>query len=268
MNKTTRFELPEVVPTGSRFRNPIGKYRLNRTEACTACGKCVEVCPYGVHVMRRGEVLVEHAYRCVGPDCPEPCHRVCPEQALSLKRNPDLETMGDFRWTPDLLASTWYMAGFGTVPPAGLEYRTGASGGGFDKLRIIVRGAKGRQASTVDPSDDDVDVGVDLNRRNDHAHRVEIQVPFYGGGMSYGSVCITTMLSRIKAATALGTFCCTGRRGVPGRAQALRRSRHHPGGDGSFRRAGRDHPEGQDRGVQVRPGRKAGARAGTCSATR
>jgi glutamate synthase domain-containing protein 2 len=52
--------------------------------------------------------------------------------------------------------------------------------------------------------DGDVDVGVDLNRRNDHAHRIRIEVPFYGGGMSYGSVSIMTMLSRIKAASALG----------------------------------------------------------------
>ena len=43
----------------------------------------------------------------------------------------------------------------------------------------------------------------------------EINVPFYGGGMSYGSVSITTMLSRIKAAAALGTFCCTGEGGYP-----------------------------------------------------
>jgi glutamate synthase domain-containing protein 2/ferredoxin len=215
LNKTTRFEFPEAVQTGSRFRNPIGKYRLNRTEACTACGKCVEVCPYGVHGMRRGEVFVKNSYLCVGPDCPEPCHRICPEQALSLKKNPDFEAMGDFRWTPDLLASTWYMAGFGTVPPAGLDYRTGASGGGFDKLRLMVRGGKGRKTSTMDLPDQDVDIGVDLNRRNDNAHRVRIQVPFYGGGMSYGSVSITTMLSRMKAAAALGTFCCTGEGGYP-----------------------------------------------------
>ena len=79
------------------------------------------------------------------PTARNPATEVCPEQALSLKRNPDFEAMGDFRWTPDLLASTWHMAEFGTVPPAGLEYRIGASGGGFDKLRIIVRGGKGRR---------------------------------------------------------------------------------------------------------------------------
>ncbi|MDZ7695812.1 MAG: glutamate synthase-related protein [Deltaproteobacteria bacterium] len=208
------FELPKTIKTRSRFRNPIGKYRLNRTDACIQCGKCVETCPYGVHVMRRGRVLVENAYRCVGVDCDEPCHDMCPVGALSLRRNPDFDVMGDFRWPPDLLASTWYMAEFSAMPPKGLAYKTGNSGGGFDRLRIKF------PASTVtstasDGSDDGINVGIDLNRRDDNAHRVRIEMPFYGGGMSYGSVSITTMLSRIRAAAALGTFCCTGEGGYP-----------------------------------------------------
>ncbi|MFC1868102.1 glutamate synthase-related protein [Thermodesulfobacteriota bacterium] len=206
------FKLPEVVRTGSRFRNPIGKYRLHRTSDCISCGKCVEICPYGVHVMRRGKVFVKYHYLCVGKDCPEPCHEACPVSALSLKRNPNFDALGDFRWPPDLLASTWYMAEFGSVPPAGLEYKVGASGGGFDKLRIMFK--KEEVGPDVAP-DDDMDMGVDLNRRDDNAHKVRIEVPFYGGGMSYGSVSISTMLSRMKAAAALGTFCCTGEGGYP-----------------------------------------------------
>ncbi len=159
--------------------------------------------------MRRGEVFVKNHYLCVGPDCPTPCHEACPVKALSVRRNPDFDAMGDFRWTPDLLVSTWYMSEFGTPPPGGLEYRIGASGGGFDKLRLLVR------KETADDETPDMDVGIDLNRRGDNAHRIRIEVPFYGGGMSYGSVSITTMLSRIKAAAALGTFCCTGEGGYP-----------------------------------------------------
>jgi glutamate synthase domain-containing protein 2 len=161
--------------------------------------------------MKRGRSLTRNAYRCVGPDCPTPCTKECPAKALSLRRNPTFDTMGDFRWTPDLLASTWTMAETGTVPPGGLEYRTGASGGGFDKLRLVLP----VPGKALQVEDGEVDVGVDLNRRHDHAHRVRIEVPFYGGGMSYGSVSITTMLSRIKAASALGTFCSTGEGGYP-----------------------------------------------------
>ena len=162
--------------------------------------------------MKRGRVFVENAYRCVGPDCPDPCHNACPVEALSLKKNPGFDILGDFRWPADLLASTWHMAEFGTVPSAGLEYKIGASGGGFDKLRLIFGGD---QSATASVADEDVDVSVELNRRTDNAHKIKIAVPFYGGGMSYGSVSITTMLSRMKAAQLLGTFCCTGEGGYP-----------------------------------------------------
>jgi len=40
-------------------------------------------------------------------------------------------------------------------------------------------------------------------------------VPFYLGGMSFGSISIHSMLSRVRAATAWGTFCCTGEGGYP-----------------------------------------------------
>jgi glutamate synthase domain-containing protein 2/ferredoxin len=210
LSKNSNFTFPEIVKVPSRFKNPIGKYRLHRSNECIACGKCVEICPYGVHVKRRDKVFVENHYLCVGHDCKEPCIDACPVKALTLRRNPTFDTIGDHRWPADLLASTWHMAEFGAVPPGGLEYKTGASGGGFDKLRIIFNG-KGRR----DIPDDEIDIGVVLNRRDDNAHRVRIEVPFYGGGMSYGSISINTMLSRMKAATALGTFCCTGEGGYP-----------------------------------------------------
>lgn len=213
MSDNTEYNLPEIIRTPSRFKNPIGKYRLHRNSNCVACGKCVEVCPYDVHVIRRGEVFIANHHLCIGDDCPEPCYKICPENALTLKRNMDFEVLGDYRWTADLLASTWYMAEFGNVPPAGLEYKIGASNGGFDKLRIKFK--KGSKSLEDEISDDEVDLGVQLNRRGDNAHDVRIEVPFYGGGMSYGSVSITTMLSRMKAATALGTFCCTGEGGYP-----------------------------------------------------
>lgn len=214
MSSRNAFQLPEAVRTGSRFRNAIGKYRLNRNGDCIACGKCVEICPYGVHVMRRGKVFVENHHLCVGAECPEPCHATCPVQALTLRRNPDFDAMGDFRWTSDLLASTWHMAEFSEMPPKHLEYKIGGSAGGFDKLRIKFPPVEKGDKPLLE-EDDELDVGVDLNRKADNAHKIRIGVPFYGGGMSYGSVSITTMLSRIKAAKALGTFCCTGEGGYP-----------------------------------------------------
>ena len=207
MNK----ELPEVVITPSRFRNPIGKYRLHRTNACIGCGKCVEICSYDVHV-KIGRVLTKNHYRCIGPECPNACFEACPAGALSLKRNPTFDTMGDLRWTPDLLVSTWCMAETGDVPQGGLEYRIGDSNGGFDRLRLVFPRFHRTNSS---PLNEEVDLGIELNRRDNSSHRIRIEVPFYGAGMSYGSVSITTMLSRVRAATALSTFSCTGEGGYP-----------------------------------------------------
>lgn len=211
MNKEKRFKYPEILRTPSRFRNPIGKYRVYRSVNCTSCGKCVEICPYGVHVVRRGKVFVQHHYRCVGPNCKNPCYKECPEGALSVKRNVDFDALGDYRWTSDLLVSTWYMAETGDVPPVGLEYRIGNSGGGFDKLRLVLP----KDSSPEDMDDEDIDLVVELNRRDDSAHKLKMHVPFYGGGMSYGSISINTMLSRVRAFASLGSFCSTGEGGYP-----------------------------------------------------
>ena len=146
-----------------------------------------------------------------GAGLPEPLHKECPVKALSLKRNPTFDTMGDFRWTPDLLASTWHMAETGRCLPA--VWNTGS---GHRAADLTSSGWFCPCPGKPWPLKTGMWMsGVDLNRRNDHAHRVKIEVPFYGGGMSYGSVSITTMLSRIKAASALGTFCCTGEGGYP-----------------------------------------------------
>jgi len=42
--------LPQVVPTPSRYRNPIGKYMVKRNANCTNCGLCAKLCPHGVHL--------------------------------------------------------------------------------------------------------------------------------------------------------------------------------------------------------------------------
>jgi hypothetical protein len=44
---------------------------------------------------------------------------------------------GDLRWTADMITGTWIMAETGYPPErSDLEYNTGNSGGGFDKLRF------------------------------------------------------------------------------------------------------------------------------------
>jgi glutamate synthase domain-containing protein 2 len=120
-------------------------------------------------------------------------------------------TMGDLRWTPEVLQATWVMAATG-APPAHGEY-AGRSGGGFDLLRFVFEVDPGwRPPQDVAP--EDVDLTLPLNRRG-FGPAIAIPLPVYGGGMSYGSVSLQTMLARARAAAAVGTFTSTGEGGYP-----------------------------------------------------
>jgi glutamate synthase domain-containing protein 2 len=115
--------------------------------------------------------------------------------------------MGDPRWTSDLILSTWHMAETGHAPKAGLEHRTGASGGGFDRIGFNFPASPAK----VDPAK--VDTGLELNRRGDGRPQVHIDLPVYGGGMSFGSVSIHTIVAKARTAAAWNIFTCTGEGG-------------------------------------------------------
>jgi glutamate synthase domain-containing protein 2/NAD-dependent dihydropyrimidine dehydrogenase PreA subunit len=207
----------EVRPTPPRYRNEIGKYSIRRDSNCVSCGKCVELCPHGVHVRPGGyrQVIRPFDYRCVGPSCQKSghcCIAACPRQSLSMSDNPVFATLGDYRWTGDLIASNWMMAETGHSPPAHLESEIGDSGGGFDKLRF--------RFPSQPPAGlrrEDISTRVLLNRRNDDRPRVTIDVPWYGGGMSFGSTNIRVLLAKVRAAKAWNSFSCTGEGGYPER---------------------------------------------------
>ena len=120
-----------------------------------------------------------------------------------------MPALGDARWTADLILSTWIMAETGRPPENGLEYRTGNSDGGFDRLDF-----KFLPESGWIPADQAVDLSIPLNRRAE-GQKITIPIPIYGGGMSYGSVSEQVMLSRAMAAKHLGTFTSTGEGGYP-----------------------------------------------------
>ena len=222
----------EVRPAPDRYRNVLGKYKIDRLAGCRSCGRCVEVCDYGVHVKPEGYsyTLRPHDHLCVGPECAETegsCVAQCPQKALVMRRNPSTDCMGDPRWTEDLILSTWHEAATGHVPPPHLEHRHGASGGGFDRLRFAFEvedaageapmeapdgeASPGAAAKTVAAAD--VDTSLDLNRRGDGRPQVHIDIPVYGGGMSFGSVSIHTILAKARAAAAWNSFTCTGEGG-------------------------------------------------------
>ncbi len=150
---------------------------------------------------------------CSGAECTGNgfcCVPACPRKAIAVRPNPGFEMLGDKRWTPDLLASTWHMAETGTIPHQGLNYKTGDTKGGFDRIRFLFPEEDGAGIA-----EEAVSTAIELNRSGDGRPRVTIPVPFYFGGMSFGSVSVVTMLSRVRAAAALGTFCCTGEGGYP-----------------------------------------------------
>ncbi len=207
------FVYPEAKEAPSRFRNALGKYRVTIGSACNNCGACIDLCPYKVYKpgSRRPKVAAEHL--CLGFPCGKNkyyCVTRCPNKAITLKINPSFEILGDKRWTPDLLASTWHMAETAGMPHQGFNCKTGDTGGGFDKIRFIFPKRKKHRVP-----DREISTAIELNRSGDSRPRVTIPVPFYLGGMSFGSVSLVTMLSRVRAATAFGTFCCTGEGGYP-----------------------------------------------------
>ncbi|OQA29395.1 MAG: Glutamate synthase (NADPH) large chain precursor [Verrucomicrobia bacterium ADurb.Bin345] len=205
----------------SRFRNRLAKYKVIRTSACIACGRCAEVCAYGVHVKAGARMAAPKSWLCRGADfCREKkafCVDECPVGALRVGPDPSWEAFGDARWPPDLLAATWAQAETGYPPEQDFEYRVGASGGGFDRIELVFEREPPAAALK-----NEVDLGIPLNRRNDGRPEVRIGIPFYGGGMSFGSVSLTTMLARARAYRALNSFMCTGEGGYPDELAAYR----------------------------------------------
>jgi glutamate synthase domain-containing protein 2 len=135
--------------------------------------------------------------------------------SLAFDRPPAL---GDARWTADLILATWMQAETGHPPDNGLEYQVGQSGGGFDALAF-----KFLPEERWVPAHEPIDTSIPLNRRP-YDRQIQIPIPWYGAGMSYGSISEQIMLARAKAARQWNTFTSTGEGGYP---ESLVRYREH-----------------------------------------
>jgi glutamate synthase domain-containing protein 2/ferredoxin len=208
--------LPAVEGQVSRYRNPIGKYVVKRNANCNSCGLCAKLCPYGVHLRYQNytQPVRPLDYKCIGTKCAANeyyCVKNCPQKALSVGLNPILETIGDYRWTAEMIIAHWYMAETGNVPYVDLEYNLGYSGGGFDKMRFKIPEPK----NYLDIPDEEIDTSIVLNKRNDGRPKRIISQPCYGGGMSFGSTALPVLVGRARAAKKLNSFTCTGEGGYP-----------------------------------------------------
>ncbi len=208
--------LPQTVVTPSRYRNPIGKYVVRRNSRCISCGLCAELCPYGVHLRYENysEPIRPLDYRCIGSKCEANdffCVKRCPQHALSVGLNPIMETIGDYRWSSEMILAHWYMAETGNLPYVDLEYSLGYSGGGFDKIRFRIPDPK----DYLDIPDEEIDTSLSLNKRCDGRPERVLSLPCYGGGMSFGSTALPVLVGRARAAERLNTLTCTGEGGYP-----------------------------------------------------
>jgi glutamate synthase domain-containing protein 2 len=121
---------------------------------------------------------------------------------------------GDFRWPTALLLATQQQAKTGRPTGAELEYRIGASDGGFDRMAFAFEIERDpHDLPAADPAG--FDFSLLLNRRDPDRPGITLPVPWYGAGMSYGSIGLPVMLARAQAARQLGTLTSTGEGGYP-----------------------------------------------------
>jgi len=198
----------------SRFPNEIAEVEVKRDNSkCINCGTCATVCPFGVHERKTGYNRISKplSHLCIGTACedkPFYCVVQCHRKALSVEKSTNYQAIGDYRWTRDLILGTWKQAETG-IPLKGRRYEIGNSGGGFDRIFF-----KYPKESIKDELDDEkIRTEIELNKRE--GTKISIKVPFYGGGMSFGSVSLAVMVARAKAANAVSTFTCTGEGGYP-----------------------------------------------------
>jgi len=204
---------PEVSWVPAERLKVINRYIVERKDTCISCGLCAALCPYGVHKRIEGHAAILPPYnqRCIGPSCSSNdfnCVKRCPTQSLSVSASKTFPALGDVRWPSEMILGTWKMAETGKALPLDHPALVGASGGGFDLMSFKL------PSGSKPVKDYEFKSAIDLNRRK-KGPRLKIDVPIYGGGMSYGSVSLHTMVAKARCAQAWNTFTCTGEGGYP-----------------------------------------------------
>lgn len=205
---------PDLNPhVPSQRLKAINRNNVTRADSCISCGLCATLCPQGVHRRIEGHVHLLPPYegKCIGPNCSKNdyyCVDRCPTRSIAVTPSETFISLGDYRWTSDMILATWKMAETGEPLPLDHPANIGRTGGGFDTLAFKIPAAKGK----YDP--EKFNTSIELNRRKD-GPRVKIGIPVYGGGMSYGSVSLKVMTARAIAAKEWNTMTCTGEGGYP-----------------------------------------------------
>lgn len=206
--------LEEKLRAPGRFPTNLSQYTVVIDRSlCTDCGLCAETCPHGVYHRTDGKIHLDEPVheQCIGPSCLDNdwcCVHVCPWKAIEVEKSNLDVVLGDFRWTASLLKETWRQARTGDLPSEDKHSQTGRSDGGFDVVSL------GKPPPSRPVSPETVDLSIALNKRA-KGPKIDIPIPIYGGGMSYGSISLEVMLGRAMAAQTIGSFTSTGEGGYP-----------------------------------------------------
>ena len=102
---------PEVKRSPTRFRNPIGKYKIMRGPKCNASANA-RICARKACIKSGAKMAKPRDFHCLGVCCRNNdfyCIDKCPAKALRLVENPLCETLGDYRWPANCSSApgTW-----------------------------------------------------------------------------------------------------------------------------------------------------------------
>lgn len=181
--------------------------RIDIDDACTNCGLCADAFPAAFEMVPGARKPFVRSQG-LDPADADAAKALCPSNSIHMRQSHSWRNFGDKRWSNEALLETYHAAMTGRPLTLDPRHESGPSGGGFDVLQW-----KDPSAPRITDVDS-INIGVRLDRKGD-AGNLAIDVPWYGGGMSYGSISLNVMLSRARAAQMKGTLTCTGEGGYP-----------------------------------------------------
>ena len=219
MTQTSRYQIHSQHAPG---RFPItGKHRIERGGGCINCGKCIQLCVYGVHTRRPDDIRkmdVPDFDKCMNCFA---CVQDCTANVLTMDMNPAFQELGDGLYTPESITSLMRQAETGTIPVFGAGYGGAFAGEGFDAMWTdmseIVRptrdGIHGREAisTSVDLGRHPYDV-LDLRFDDDGnpitkiPATIEIKLPLLFNRMPFVPESPAIRDALMRAAAELGTL--------------------------------------------------------------
>jgi len=168
-------------PMASRYRNQFGKFKVVRTTACQACGRCAEVWPTACTKRAARACWRPSRSSAAGPSSAKPRAPIAATPAPTGAARRRRSALGDDRRQAlDGRPAPEHLDPGRNRPPArgGLRIPHGRLGGGWTGWISSFPAA----APDASFTPEQVDLQIPLNRRDDGRPEVVIGFPIYGGG--------------------------------------------------------------------------------------